>query len=95
MDKNLKFIIDKNTPGNCPFCNSINTDYSMHVMGDKTNMGYGVIWCNDCKNAFHISRIRVSPNMKNTLVKVLSNSKVYLDVTIVEYIHIRLNFNIK
>ena len=39
--------------------------------------------------------MKVSPNMKNTLVKVLSNSKVYLDVTIVEYIHIRLNFNIK
>ena len=65
---NLKSIFDKNTSGNCPFCNSINTDYSMHIIDDKTNMGYGVIWCNDCKNAFHISRIKVSPNMKNILV---------------------------
>lgn len=40
----------------------------MHVIDDKTNMGYGVIWCNDCKNAFHISRMKVSPNMINTLV---------------------------
>ena len=62
---NLKSIIDKNNPGNCPVCNGINTDYSMHIIDDKTNMGYGVIWCNDCKNAFHISRIKVSPNMKN------------------------------
>ena len=66
--KNLKSIIDKNTPGNCPVCNSINTDYSVHIIDDKTNMGYGVIWCNDCKNAFHISRIKVSPNMKNGLI---------------------------
>ena len=66
--KNLKSIFDKNTPSNCPFCNSINTDYSMHIIDDKTNMGYGVIWCNNCKSAFHISRIKVSPNMKNTLV---------------------------
>ena len=62
---NLKSIIDKNNPGNCPVCNGINTDYSMHIIDDKTYMGYGVIWCNDCKNAFHISRIKVSPNMKN------------------------------
>ena len=66
--KNLKSIFDKNTPSNCPFCNSINTDYSMHIIDNKTNMGYGVIWCNDCKNAFHISRMKVSPSMKNTLV---------------------------
>ena len=66
--ENLKSIIDKNTPGNCPVCNSINKDYSMHIIDNKTNMGYGVIWCNNCKNAFHISRINVSPNMKNTLV---------------------------
>ena len=56
---NLKSIIDKNAPGNCPVCNSINTDYSMHIIDDKTNMGYGVIWCNDCKSAFHISSITV------------------------------------
>ena len=41
--KNLESIIDKNTPGICPFCNSINTDYSMHIIDDKTNMGYGVM----------------------------------------------------
>ena len=41
--KNLESIIDKNTLCNCPFCNSINTDYSMHVIDDKTNMGYGVM----------------------------------------------------
>ena len=64
-EKNLKSIIEENAPGNCHVCNSINTDYSMHIIDDKTNMGYGVIWCNDYKNAFHISRIKVSPNMKN------------------------------
>lgn len=36
--KNLKSIFDKNTSGNCPSCNSINTDYSMHIIDDKTNM---------------------------------------------------------
>ena len=29
--ENLKSIFDKNTPGNCPVCNSINMDYSMHI----------------------------------------------------------------
>ena len=97
--KNLESIIDKNTPGNCPVCNTINTYYSMHIIDNKKNMGYGVIWCNDCKNAFHISRIKVSSNMKKHFgywrIKVLSNSKVYLDVTIVEYVPIKSNFNIK
>lgn len=68
VDKNLKSIIDKNIQGNCPVCNSINTDYSMSVIEYKTNMGYSVIWCNDCKNAFYISRIKISSNMKNSLI---------------------------
>mgnify|MGYP007094069871 CR=1 FL=1 len=41
--KDLKSIIDKNIPGNCPVCNSINTDYSMSVIEYKTYMGYGVM----------------------------------------------------
>jgi len=40
---NLKSIIDKNSPSNCPVCNSINTDYSMYIIDDNTNMGYGVM----------------------------------------------------
>ena len=40
---NLKSFFDKNNPGNCPVCNSINTDYSMHIIDDKTNMGYSVM----------------------------------------------------
>ena len=61
---NLQNIIDENKPGECPYCKSLNTDYVINIINDKTLMGYGAIWCNDCKKAFHISRIKATEKMK-------------------------------
>ena len=62
--KNLQSLSNNNDAGQCPFCNSDNTDSAVNVVDDKTMMGYGAIWCNDCKKAFHISRIKISKDMK-------------------------------
>lgn len=62
--KNLQLLSNNNGTGQCPFCNSDNTDYAVNIIDEKTMMGYGAIWCNDCKNAFHISRIKITKNMK-------------------------------
>ena len=40
--------------GKCPFCGSENTDFGFTRLSD---IGFGALWCNDCKHAFHISRV--------------------------------------
>ena len=62
--KNLQSLSNSNTTGQCPFCDSDNTDYAVNIIDDKTMMGYGAIWCNDCRKAFHISRMKVFKDMK-------------------------------
>lgn len=59
--KNIENIAEKNAPGKCPFCNSLNTDYS--AIRIKNEYGYCVIWCNDCKHAFNVSRISITEGM--------------------------------
>lgn len=56
--KNIENIANNNSPGACPFCKSEDTDYSIKAI--KRNYGYGVVWCNSCKKAFFISRIKAS-----------------------------------
>lgn len=56
--KNLENIAEKKMSGMCPFCHSENTDYTF--IGETSKIGYGDIWCNDCKRAYHISRLRVT-----------------------------------
>ncbi len=55
---NLNSVLNEHTAGKCPCCNSVNTDY--RLIENSDGYGYGDIWCNDCKNAFHISRVRIS-----------------------------------
>ena len=62
--KNLEMIAQKKEPGTCPFCDSKNTDYGFIVDDEKTSMGHGAVWCNDCHNGYHISRIKISSDMK-------------------------------
>lgn len=53
---NLKQIgIDKKS-GKCPYCGS-ETDYTF--VGDIGKVGYAVIWCPECKKAYHISRVKI------------------------------------
>ena len=62
--KNLEMIAQNKEPGVCPICNSKHTDYGFVVDDEKTNMGYGAVWCNNCYNGYHISRIKISSDMK-------------------------------
>lgn len=55
---NITSIMNMHNAGKCPCCGSENTDYRLLEVSNGN--GFGDIWCNDCKSAFHISRIKVS-----------------------------------
>lgn len=56
--RNIENISINNEVGECPFCCSNDTNYC----DVEVNNGYGyeIIWCNNCKNACHISRIKIT-----------------------------------
>ena len=58
---NITNIIATYNAGKCPFCNSENTDY--RIINLSSDIGYGDVWCNDCKKAFHISRMKISEDI--------------------------------
>lgn len=62
--KNLKSISGIGNAGNCPFCRSENVDHKATVVVPESRLGYMDIWCNDCRKAFHVSRMQVTENMK-------------------------------
>ncbi|MBP1047602.1 hypothetical protein I6N96_15045 [Enterococcus sp. BWM-S5] len=42
----------------CPSCSAPALDY--HYCGDReTSIGYGLFWCNACKNGLHLSRLKI------------------------------------
>jgi transcription elongation factor Elf1 len=45
--------------GECPYCKSGKTNYAFHKF-TKDNWGCGAVWCENCKAAFYISRMKVS-----------------------------------
>ena len=53
--QNLKNILSGKNPGECPYCGSKETDFSVTTISD--DMGYCDVWCNTCKRACHISRM--------------------------------------
>ncbi len=60
--KNLENIAESGKSGICPCCGSENTDYSF--FGTPLSIGFGIVWCNDCKKAYHISRIKIIEGYK-------------------------------
>ena len=58
--KNIEQIATDNTAGVCPYCQSNNTEYSAKEV--KKGFGYAVIWCDHCKHAFNLSRLRINKN---------------------------------
>lgn len=66
---NIVSILDGNGTDKCPFCGSANMDYSTQEIFN--NMGYAVIWCNDCKRAFNMSRLLIKSSFeRNTKIPV-------------------------
>lgn len=56
--KNIESIARTSSPGECPYCKSLETEYSAVPIRDTR--GYIVIWCNKCKKACNISRANIS-----------------------------------
>ena len=61
---NVVSVFNTNSAGICPICNSKKTDYGFIIINSDTNMGYGAIWCNECKNGHYMSRVQISNDMK-------------------------------
>ena len=62
--KNLEAITHGGPPGKCPHCGGSHTDCSFSVVVPEKRLGYGDIWCEDCKHACHISRSEVLPGFR-------------------------------
>lgn len=75
--KNLESIAVNSNAGICPHCSSLNTDYSL--VGNVGETGYGVIWCNDCKRAYVISRVIINGDMTRnmTINKKIPDSLIF------------------
>ena len=62
--ENFKCVMERGNAGKCPFCRSVNMDYKASVVVPESRLGYMDIWCNDCKKAFHVSRMQVPEGIK-------------------------------
>lgn len=58
---NMESVIKNHNAGKCPFCDSTDTDFA--VVQIVKNLGYCAIWCNDCKQGVHISKMNVNDDM--------------------------------
>ncbi len=57
--RNITSIAFNKTPGKCPSCKGENTDYATRITNAKKAIGYGVIWCNDCKSCVHLPEMQI------------------------------------
>lgn len=57
--QNLEMVANNKGTGSCPCCQSNKTEYGVQVDNHEKMMGHGVIWCNDCKRAFLVSRMKI------------------------------------
>ena len=58
---NILSIAEHKVAGTCPICKSNDTNFRF-VRVDGVD-GFGDIWCNTCKNGFHISRCKVTDDI--------------------------------
>lgn len=67
-EKWLNNIINLSSTGNvgvCPYCGSDDTDYKYTLTDKEESIGYADLWCNNCKRAYHISRMVVESETPN------------------------------
>lgn len=62
--ENLRSVSERGSAGKCPFCGSVNMDYKASIVIQMSRLGYMDIWCNDCKRAFHVSRMQIPEGMR-------------------------------
>lgn len=63
---NIESISLNSSAGVCPNCKSENTDYGYTLLHGE--WGACDIWCNDCKRAKHISRVKVPSGITESYV---------------------------
>lgn len=66
--KNLENLADAGIVGKCPYCQSDDTDHCYTLVNEKTQLGYGDLWCNHCKQGFHLSRIMVDHKVRHIVI---------------------------
>lgn len=58
--------------GKCPECGGKYLDYGYVILNQENQSGYGAVWCNNCRHAFCLSRIKLNGNeAKNKIVDKL------------------------
>lgn len=62
--ENFKSVSERGSVGKCSFCGSVNMDYKASIVIQESRLGYMDIWCNDCKRAFHVSRMHIPEDMR-------------------------------
>ena len=66
--QNIETLATTGSVGKCPCCKSDNTDYNATKL-TSDDMGYAIMWCNDCKQSYVLSRLKITPELKtNQLV---------------------------
>ena len=76
MNKWIENLIKLNTegnPGKCPHCNSDRVDYGYTLYLPDEDLGTFDMWCDDCRRAFHGSRVVVD----RTAIKEIPKDLVY------------------
>ena len=64
--------------GKCPKCGRKNLDYGYVILNQENQSGYGAVWCNDCRHAFCLSRIKLNGNEnENKILKYLHKDLVF------------------
>lgn len=43
----------------CPECGSSNVRCGHVLIDPSSKMGYGAVWCDDCRNGMHLSRVNL------------------------------------
>ena len=60
--RNIYRVFKENNVGECPYCNSKDTDYVFHKHEDgKGNLN---VWCNSCSESIHVDLSTVPDDKK-------------------------------
>ena len=49
--------------GACPVCGKDCLEAGFQIVLKEEKMGYGAIWCNACRTAYHVSRMKISEKL--------------------------------
>ena len=62
--KNLESFGKSRTLGVCPYCGSKRLQSCFAMVNEREGMGYGDMWCEDCKKGYHMSRVSLQEDFR-------------------------------